>query len=122
METDSTEMEKEASTPKLELITHVQVEPAHQNDAHALIPALEAMAERGLESQEVLADSLYGGDEDCEATEALGVEVVCPVMGPPNEKALLLFPQGDDFFDGRRLMGSQGRTAVINNLEGRKGR
>ena len=42
---------KKTSTPKLELITHVQVEPAHQSDAHALIPALEATAERDLAPQ-----------------------------------------------------------------------
>jgi len=82
--------EAEASTPKLELITHVQVEPANQSDAHALIPALEAAAERGLAPREVLADSLYGSDENCEAAREMGVEVVSPVMGSPAEKVLLL--------------------------------
>jgi hypothetical protein len=90
METYSTAAEEETSTPKLELITHVQVEPAHQSDAHALIPALEATAEKGLEPQEVLADSLYGSDENCEAAKTMGVEVVSPVMGAPTEKVLLL--------------------------------
>jgi len=90
METYSTEAEEEALTPKLELITHVQVESAHQSDAHALIPALEATAERGLEPKEVLADSIYGSDENCEAAKAMGVEVVSPVMGTPTEKVLLL--------------------------------
>ena len=90
METYSTEAEEEAVTPKLELITHVHVESAHQSDVHALIPALEATAERGLEPQEVLADSLYGSDENCEAAKTMGVEVVSPVMGAPTEKVLLL--------------------------------
>ena len=90
METYSTEAEEEALTPKLELITHVQVESAHQSDAHALIPALEATAERGLEPKEVLADCIYGSDENCEAAKAMGVEVVSPVMGTPTEKVLLL--------------------------------
>jgi hypothetical protein len=90
METYSTEAEEEALTPKLELITHVQVESAHQSDARALIPALEATAERGLEPKAVLADSLYGSDENCEAAKAMGVEVVSPVMGTPTEKVLLL--------------------------------
>jgi hypothetical protein len=74
----------------LEQITHVQVEPAHQSDAHALIPALEATAERGLAPKEVLADSLYGSDENCEAAKKMGVEVVSPVMGTAPEKVLLL--------------------------------
>jgi hypothetical protein len=90
METYSREGEEETSAPKLELITHVQVEPAHQSDAHALIPALESAAERDLAPQEVLADSLYGSDENCEAAKAMGVEVISPVMGIPTEKVLLL--------------------------------
>jgi hypothetical protein len=90
METYSTEAEEETSAPKLELITHVQVEPANQSDAHALIPALEAAAERKLAPHEVLADSLYGSDENCEAAKAMGVEVVSPVKGSPAEKVLLL--------------------------------
>jgi len=90
LETYSPEAEEEASAPKLELITHVQVESANQSDAHALIPALEAAAERNLAPQEVLADSLYGSDENCEAAQEMGVEVVSPVKGSPAEKVLLL--------------------------------
>ena len=90
METYSPEVPEEDAPPKLELITHVQVEPAHQSDAHALIPALEATAERNLAPKEVLADSLYGSDENCEAAKKMGVEVVSPVMGTPTEKVLLL--------------------------------
>ena len=90
METYSPEENKDHSNPKLELITHVQVEPANESDAHALIPALEATAERGLEPNEVLADSHYGSDENCEAAKTMGVEVVSPVMGTATEKVLLL--------------------------------
>jgi hypothetical protein len=90
METYSTEEPKEDSPPQLELITHVEVEPAHQSDAHALVPALESAAERGLGPKEVLADSLYGSDENCEAAKERGVEVVSPVMGASTEKVLLL--------------------------------
>ena len=80
----------EGSAPKLELITHVQVEPAHKSDAHALIPALEAVAEKDLAPKEVLVDSLYGSDENCEAAKAMGVEVVSPVKRSSAEKVLLL--------------------------------
>jgi hypothetical protein len=90
LETYSREVPEEGSAPKLELITHVQVEPAHKSDAHALIPALESAAERDLAPQEVLADSLYGSDENCEAAKAMGVEVVSPVKGSPADKVLLL--------------------------------
>ncbi len=80
----------EGSAPKLELITQVQVEPAHKSDAHALIPALEAVAEKDLAPKEVLADSLYGSDENCEAAKAMGVEVVSPVKRSSGDKVLLL--------------------------------
>ena len=32
---------------------------------------------------EMLADTLYGGDDNVLAAEKLGVELVCPVPGPP---------------------------------------
>lgn len=90
LETYSPEAPQEDSPPNLKLITHVQVDPAHQSDAHALLPALEATAKRGLAPQEVLADALYGSDENCEAAKEMGVEVVSPVMGTPTEKVRLL--------------------------------
>jgi hypothetical protein len=90
LETYSREAPEEGSAPKLELITHVQVEPAHKSDAHALIPALEAVAEKNLAPEEVLVDSLYGSDENCEAAKAMGVEVVSPVKRSSGDKVLLL--------------------------------
>jgi len=69
--------------PALRLITHVEVAPAHESDAHALIPALEATQERGVGPAEVLADTLYGSDDNCQAAASLGVEVVAPVSGSP---------------------------------------
>lgn len=119
METYSTEEEEDNSIPKLELITHVQVESAHQSDAHALIPALGAAAERALEPKEVLADSLYGSDENCEAAKTMGVEVVSPVMGTATEKVLLL---ADFEFaeNGKVLKCSQGHAPV--KVKGKKKR
>lgn len=66
------------------LITHVSVEPAHKSDAKALIPFIEDTKNRGLGPEEVLADTLYGGDENVEkaAETGMNVEVVSPVKGP----------------------------------------
>ena len=119
METYSTEAEEEALTPKLELITHVQVESAHQSDAHALIPALEATAERGLEPKEVLADSLYGSDENCEAAKTMGVEVVSPVMGTPTEKVLLLV-EFEFAANGKVLQCPRGQAPVKVKCKGNR--
>ena len=65
----------------LNLITHIQVESAHKSDAHALIPAIESSKERGLAPKELLADTLYGSDENCQRAERLGVEVVSSAKG-----------------------------------------
>jgi hypothetical protein len=46
----------------------------------------------------VIADSLYGSDENCEAAKKMGVEVVSPVMGTPTEKTYLVR-------DGNRVSG-----------------
>ena len=74
----------------LSLMTEVMVEPAHESDAKALIPLIEATQRRGLGPEEALADSLYGSDENCEKAKELGVEVVSPVMGKPQGNSLTL--------------------------------
>jgi hypothetical protein len=65
----------------LNLITGMIVEPAHKRDAHALVPLIETTAELGLKPKEALADTLYGGYENCLKAAALGVEIVSPVKG-----------------------------------------
>jgi hypothetical protein len=63
------------------LITHIKVEAAHESDANALLPAIEDAASRGLAPTELLADSLYGRDDNVEKAKAQGVKVVSPAMG-----------------------------------------
>lgn len=84
METYSREEEGEG----LNLITYVKVEPAHESDTKALMPALESVAARGLEPREVLADSLYGSDDNLEAARADGIEVISPAMGQAKGEGL----------------------------------
>jgi hypothetical protein len=80
----------EEEKKSLSLMTAVSVEPAHRSDSDALIPLIEATQERGLGPNKVLADSLYGSDENCEEAKELGVEVVSPVMGnPPGDHFVL---------------------------------
>ena len=97
METYCDSKDESLREKTLNLITHVEVESAHVSDVHALIPALESTKERDLAPQEVLADSLYGSDENSEKAKDLGVEVISPVMGTPQEEILSLtdFPQTD---------------------------
>ncbi len=70
------------------LITHVAVEPAHEHDAHALIPAIESASENDFSAKEILADSLYGSDANVQGAALLGVEVIAPVLGTVSEDKL----------------------------------
>ena len=72
METYCDSEDEQIRERTLNLITHVEVEPAHISDAHALIPALESAKERGLAPEEVLADSLYGSNENGEKAKEMG--------------------------------------------------
>ena len=76
MESYSEVEDPDEKEQQLNLITYVEVESASEHDTKALIPALESTEERGLGPEEVLADSLYGSDENVEAAKELGVEVV----------------------------------------------
>jgi len=75
----------------------VAVEPAHVHDSHALMPAIEATREKGLAPKEILADSLYGSDENVQNAAAQGVDVVSPVLGRNRDEGKFRL---DDFFMG----------------------
>ena len=82
--------EETGAVEVLNLITYVSVEPAHESDANAMMPAVEAVAERGFDPKELLADSLYGSDANTEAAKLKGIEVVSPAMGHTNSNGLSL--------------------------------
>lgn len=71
------------------LITHLEVEPAHESDANALLPAIDGAAKRELAPTELLADSLYGSDDNVERAKEQGVEVVAPAMGTQDSTVTL---------------------------------
>jgi hypothetical protein len=73
-----------------DLITHVSVEAAHESDANALFPAIEDTKERNLVPSELLADSLYGGDDNVGTAKELGVDVVAPAMGTREQSIITL--------------------------------
>lgn len=81
------------------LITHVKVEAAHESDANALLPAIEDAEKRELAPTQLLADSLYGSDENVEKAKELGIEVVSPTMGTqsnPTSLADFVFSESDE--------------------------
>ena len=78
---------KDKSQPNL--ITHVTVEAANESDANALLPAIEDAAQRELAPVELLADTLYGSDDNVEQAKERGVTVIAPVMGAKESATLL---------------------------------
>jgi hypothetical protein len=90
METYCDEEDKDVKSKTLNLITYIESEPACESDANALLPAIKSTKDRGLGPDEVLTDSLYGSDENCKAAEAMGVKVISPTMGSPQEGTISL--------------------------------
>ena len=73
--------DKEQKEASLNLITHVEVEPAHNSDVNALIPAIESAENQNLKPEELIADSLYGSDDNCKRAKEHDVELTTPTMG-----------------------------------------
>jgi hypothetical protein len=88
METYCTAEQEQERERTLNLITHVEVQRACESDAHALLPALESATERGVAPAQVLADSLYGSDENTQKAEQMGVDVISPTMGAEKNDTL----------------------------------
>jgi len=69
----------------VEIITQVEVTDACESDAHATIPTIEALEERDLRPDELVADTAYGSAENAVEAERVGTEVVSPVGGSSSE-------------------------------------
>lgn len=81
---------------KLSLLTHIDVKSADNSDAHALIPAIEDTKFESMAPDEVLADSLYGSDDNhVAAKREHGVEVISPLRNPPQGLSLVDFKTND---------------------------
>jgi len=82
METYSGDTDKK----QLSLITHIEVESADKHDANALLPALKNTEKRDMSPKELLADSLYGSDDNVtKAKQDYQTDVLAPVMGAKNK-------------------------------------
>jgi len=72
----------DANNKQLSLITHIEVESADKSDANALLPALENTVARKVAPKELLADSLYGSDDNIQnSKQDYGIEIIAPAMG-----------------------------------------
>jgi len=69
----------------VEVITQVAVTDACASDEHATIPTLEALADRGQQPEEMVADNAFGSADNAVDAERMGTELVSPVKGPTVE-------------------------------------
>jgi hypothetical protein len=72
---------------EVQLITAALPETACEPDAAAVTPMLDQLEEDGRLPDELLADTLYTGDENVQAAAARGVDLIGPVPGRAPESA-----------------------------------
>ena len=81
--------DEEEKKKALNLITHINVEPAHNSDTNALIPAIESAEDKNLKPKEIIADSLYGSDDNSEEAKQHNVELIAPTTMNASKKSYL---------------------------------
>lgn len=66
---------------EVQLITGALPQTACESDEPAFVPILDQLEKSELLPEEMLADTIYGSDENVQAAEKRGVELVAPVPG-----------------------------------------
>jgi hypothetical protein len=66
----------------LQIITHVEVTPSSGSDTAVTGPVVEALEQRRMRPDELLADTAYGSGRNAFEAERRGTEVVRPMAGP----------------------------------------
>ncbi len=101
---------------EVQLITGALPQSAAEPDGAAVVPTLDQLEESKLLPEVMLADTLYGGDENVQAAEARGVELVAPIPGREPEidpAALTLDDFAVDERTGRVETCPQGHTPLV---------
>jgi Transposase DDE domain len=101
---------------EVQLIAGALPESAAEPDDAAVVPMLDQLEELELLPEVMLADTLYGGDENVPAAEDRGVELVAPIPGREPEidpAALTLDDFAVDERTGRVEACPQGHTPLV---------
>lgn len=69
----------------VQLLTQVSLERACESDADRLLPALDALADRGIVPETCLADTSFGSQANYAACAARGIELIAPIPGAGGE-------------------------------------
>jgi hypothetical protein len=95
METFSRSEDDNEKEQALNLITHVEVQPACESDANALVPAIADARIRGLGPDQLVADTLYGSDSNHQTAKVADVELIAPTQKGNESKPLTEFVFND---------------------------
>jgi hypothetical protein len=86
---------------EVQLITAALPQTACEPDAEAVVPMLDQLEQAGRKPEEMLADTLYTGDENVEAAAARGVDLIGPVPGRTPEVGPEMLSVDDFAWDER---------------------
>ena len=89
METFSRCEDQQAKQQQLNLITHVNVQAACEHDSQALAPAIADTKVRGVAPDKLMADTLYGSDDNDRIATVANVELVAPTQKGGGKQDLL---------------------------------
>lgn len=95
METFSRSEDDNEKEQALNLITHVEVQPACESDANALVPAIADTRIRGLGPDQLVADTLYGSDSNHQTAKVADVDLIAPTPKGNESKPLSEFTFND---------------------------
>jgi Transposase DDE domain len=101
---------------EVQLITGALPQSAAEPDGGAVVPMLDQLEESELLPEVMLADTLYGGDENVQAAQERGVELVAPIPGREpkiDPTALTLDDFAVDERTGRVETCPQGHTPLV---------
>src|SRR3954452_10337277 len=86
---------------EVQLITAVLPQTACESDAQAVVPMLDRLEQGGRLPDELLADTLYTGDENVQAAAARGVDLIGPIPGRAPESGVETLTADDFAVDER---------------------
>ena len=118
METYCREPSEDDDSASLQLITYVDVEPAHCHDSKALEPALQETEKRGMLPSELEADSHYGSRDNKKKTKELGVDLVAPLPGNKPKNNLVNFEFDPKTHEVKRCPEGHAPTKIKHNKKG----
>lgn len=118
METYCRKSSEDDDSASLQLITHVDVKPAHHHDSKALEPALQETEKRSLLSTELTADSLYGSRDNKKKAKERGVDLIAPLPGNTPKNNLVDFDFDSKTHEIKQCPKGHAPTRIKHNKKG----